>query len=107
MPEACTIILDSDYRRYSYADFAGVDRSYTTRYSIIHNIRSRRYRTYGNGCVVAPPGDQLYEPPGTDTVALTRAVLPWHILVSLTATEGGELMITLPDPLVALQPGAV
>ena len=58
-------------------------------------------------CVAAPPGDQLYVPPGIDGVALRLVMLPWQVRVSFTVTEGGGDTMMVPEPLVGLQPGGV
>ena len=47
-------------------------------------------------CVVAPPGDHEYVPPGNDGVAVNVAFCPAQIADELTATVGIGFTVTVP-----------
>ena len=47
-------------------------------------------------CVVAPPGDHEYVPPGTDGVAVSVAVCPEQMADELTVTVGAAFTVTVP-----------
>ena len=59
-------------------------------------------------CVVAPPGDHKYVPPGFEGVAFSVALCPAHTVSELTVTVGAGLIVTVPlaVPLVG-HPGKV
>src|SRR5258705_307594 len=54
-------------------------------------------------CVVAPPGDHEYVPPGNDGVAVSVAFCPTQIADEFTLTAGNAFTVTVPAP-VLLQP---
>ena len=47
-------------------------------------------------CVVAPPGDHEYVPPGNDGVAVSVAFCPVQIVDEFTATVGIAFTVTIP-----------
>ena len=47
-------------------------------------------------CVVAPPGDHEYVPPGNDGVAVSVAFCPAQIADEFTATVGNAFTVTVP-----------
>ena len=49
-------------------------------------------------CVVAPPGDHKYVPPGDEGVALSVALCPAQMVSELTVTVGAGLIVTVPLP---------
>ena len=47
-------------------------------------------------CVVAPPGDHEYVPPGNDGVAVSVAFCPAQIANEFTVTVGTVFTVTVP-----------
>ena len=47
-------------------------------------------------CVVSPPGDQAYVPPGVEGVAVSVADCPAQMEVELMVTVGAGLTVTVP-----------
>ena len=47
-------------------------------------------------CVLWPPGDHVYVPPGAEGVAVSVALCPEQIVVELTETVGAVFTLTVP-----------
>jgi len=48
-------------------------------------------------CVVAPPGDHKYVPPGAEGVAVSVADCPLQMMTEFTVTVGKAFTVTVPD----------
>ena len=48
-------------------------------------------------CELPPPGDQLYDPPAIEGIAVSVADWPEHTLVSFTDTSGAGVTVITPE----------
>ena len=59
-------------------------------------------------CVLCPPGDHAYVPPGSEGVAVSVAVCPEQTVFEFTVTTGAGLTVTVALAVAAEgQPGSV